>query len=555
MYTATTLGLIVSVVLLTGLALVAWRFRTRPGAKLFGVLQTLSAIWAILTIIGLRSPPGPERLRIWGLTTGLSLLVAALWLAFILDYTGRENLLRVRRFGVLGGPALLGAGLYPLAPTWAPLAGPVEQTTIAAGTVVRSGIGPIGGLLGVCVYSMFRLGLTIVVKTTLENSSIFVGQGIALALGSLVTIVASFLRIIGVPSPGYPITAVALSGQSLFWGYAVFGQRLLQSVPAIATTGARAVLDDLDDGIVVVDDDGVIVRSNPAARAHLNMDEIDGGAVDTVLERMAASTLADLPTRFQLRGRTYRATKSHVTNWRGGTIGRTVVIRDITSLVRRQQRLQVLNRVLRHNVRNDMNVVRGLGNRLQEEDTDDLSAVGATLEEKADDLLSVSEKAIELDRIFDRRRRVEPVEIEAVVGETVSPLLEQFPRATVRSEGATGEITTDPRIARLVLQEVLRNAVEHTGDAPEVIIETTNGAEHTEISITDDGPGIPRIETDSIAAGEETALRHASSLGLWLVHWGTQLLGGDVEFTAAEGGTTVTLLLPEMDGSGAGPVE
>lgn len=36
---------------------------------------------------------------------------------------------------------------------------------------------------------------------------------------------------------------------------------------------------------------------------------------------------------------------------------------------------------------------------------------------------------------------------------------------------------------------------------------------------------------------------------------GTQLLGGDVEFTAAEGGTTVTLLLPEMDGSGAGPVE
>jgi len=60
-----------------------------------------------------------------------------------------------------------------------------------------------------------------------------------------VTIVASFLAIIGVPSPGYPTTAVALSGQTLSRGYAVFGQQFLQVVPVIATIGepADAVLD------------------------------------------------------------------------------------------------------------------------------------------------------------------------------------------------------------------------------------------------------------------------------------------------------------------------
>lgn len=42
---------------------------------------------------------------------------------------------------------------------------------------------------------------------------------------------------------------------------------------------------------------------------------------------------------------------------------------------------------------------------------------------------------------------------------------------------------------------------------------------------------------------KETKLHHGSGLGLWLVWWGVDRLGGEVWFDV-DGGTTVTLALP-----------
>ncbi len=550
MVAPTVITLILSVVFLLVLTAAAWRFRTRRGAKLFGMLQVLSAIWAVLTIIGLQLPPNPAQLQVWGFSTGMSLIVTVLWFAFILSYTGRESLLRPRRFSIIALPLVLGAGLYFAAPTWSPLIAQVEQTTINAGTVVQTEIGPVGGVLGVYIYLLFLSGLVIVGKTIVESNSVFAGQGIALVLGSLVTIIASLLAIIGVPAPGYPTTEVAIVGQALFWGYAVFGQEFLQVVPAIATIGERAVFDHLDNGVVVIDKGGRIVRSNSAARTYLGIDEMAGGAVDALLDKMELSSLADLPARFQLQGQTYRATKSYIRNWQDEIIGQTVVIQDVTTVVRRQQRLQVLNRILRHNVRNEMTVVYGQTTLLQEGDPDDLNTIGKKIEEKANNLLTISEKAIELNKIFDSSRTVERVDLDTLVDQIVSQITAEYPNATIRTNTAVGEIETDSRILSLVLEEVITNSVEHSGDTPEVTIDAKHRTDHLELVITDDGPGIPQSEIDPIITGEETNLEHTSSIGIWLVYWGTELLSGDVEFVTSGDGTTVRLILPEMESPG-----
>jgi len=545
MVAPTVIVLVLSMVLLLGLAAVAWRFRSRRGANLFIVLQLLSTIWVLVTIIGLRLPPSPLQLRFWGFSSGMSLVVAVVWFAFILSYTGRENLLRFRQISIIAFPLVVGGVLYAVAPSWSPLVGQVEQTTITAGTVVQAEIGPIGSFLGVYIYLLFLSGLAIIIKTILESSRIFTGQGLALILGSLVTIIASFLAIIGVPTPGYPTTEVALIGQALFWAYAVFGQEFLQVVPAIGMIGRGAIFDDLDDGIVVFDNASTVVRANPTARRYLGMDEMAGLGGDAIREKMDVDTLDALPARFQLRGQTYRATRSPITNWQGETIGQTVVIQDVTSLIRRQQRLQVMNRILRHNVRNDMNVVRGLGVLLQEGDAEDLKQTGRTIEEKTNNLIRISEKAIEFNRIFDSSRDFDQIRLASLVDEIVSPLVDQYPEATIRTDITTEEFVTESRILAIVLEEAVRNAVQHAGVAPEVSIDGKSGPDYLELTITDDGPGIPETEIAPIAAGEETGLEHASSLGLWLIDWGTELLGGDVEFVTSGDGTTVEILVPE----------
>lgn len=241
----TSIALLVTVVLLAGLTAIAYRYRERPGAKLFGILQGLSALWAATALVSWQLPPGPLQLRVWGLNTGLSLIVVIFWFSFILSYTGRESYLSVRRLGLISIPLAFGAGLYFTIPSWPPIVGQVEQLRFAGGTIVDSSIGIVGGFLGLYIYLVLLAGIAVIVKTIIEGNSLFIGQALALLLGSVVTMSASFLEVIGVPVAGYPLTEVALGGQSLLWGYAVFGQQFLQVVPAVATLGERSVFSDL----------------------------------------------------------------------------------------------------------------------------------------------------------------------------------------------------------------------------------------------------------------------------------------------------------------------
>jgi len=548
-----TVGVLaVNVVALLGLAGAAWRHRSEPAARIFGVFQTTSAVWAGLTAVGLGLPPGPLRLRLWGVTTGISLLVVVLWLAFILSYIGRERWVASRWFGIAAVPLVSGAVLYFLAPTWPLFISQTSQSVITAGTVVDASIGPIGGILGMYVYFVFLAGIVLILKTVLEGNALFVGQAIAFVLGTLVTVVASVLVIVGLPVEGYPLTQVALGPQSLLLGYAVFRQQFLQVVPAVARIGERAVVDDLDEGVVVVDTTGTIIRANPRARAYFEADGLVGKPMDPVLDRMGVKALSALPTRFERRGRSYQAKCSTVTNWRGESVGQALAVRDVTPLVRRQQRLEVLNRILRHNVRNSGTVVLGIGGRLLQRDEDELAKMGEMLDRTAADLTAISEKAIEIDRIFDDTT-AERVSILTLLKDVVTPLADQHPGASVRTTSDVEELLSDRRLLALVLTEVVENALVHAGDAPTVEVTVARTDEGVEISVSDDGPGIPQVEIETITAGRETDLQHASSLGLWLVSWGTQSLDGTVDITTDDDGSTVTLTLPDLAGASVDP--
>lgn len=549
MFSLTVIALLLTIALLVGLTAVALYYRRKQGAVLFALLQAVSAAWASLTVLGLTMSPGTVRLRIWGLTSGLSLLVIILWFGFILSYIGQSDWLTGRRLGVVSVPLLIGASVYFVAPTWTPLVGQLSQETIPAGTVVTASIGPVGIVLGAYIYLVFLSGLVLVVKTVVEGSRLFVGQALAFVVGSLITIVASFFVILGIPVAGYPLTQVALGGQALLWGYAVFGQQLLRVVPAVAEIGEQTIFEDLDDGILVVNEDGIVVRANPQARRHLDLSDPTGDAVEPILGSMAVSSIQDLPARFERDGRTYRTEASGIRNWQGEQIGHALVVRDITPLVTREQRLAVLNRILRHNVRNDMSIVLGVGSRLQNREEADLAASGERLRRTARDLTRVSEKAIEVSRLFDEPIASERVHLPTMIEDLVSTLAGDYPRATVDTAVGADTIRTDPRTLSRVVEEVVANALEHDGDAPTVRIEVTGTAGGVEIAVADDGPGIPQAELDPIIDGDETALKHASSFGLWFVTWGVQALGGDVDISTSATGTEVRLTVPDSETS------
>jgi len=213
-----------------------------------------------------------------------------------------------------------------------------------------------------------------------------------------------------------------------------------------------------------------------------------------------------------------------------------------TELTRQANLATVLNRVLRHNLRNKLSIVRGYTQLLADSVPD--SEVGETALDTIDSLIELSEKARKLDRIVGAESDPEPTDLSALVDGVVETVSSQYPEATVAvdcGESVSGQVL--PSLER-ALTELVENAAKHGGAAPTVRVGFETGPNGIEIRISDDGPGIATHEVSVLERGAETPLIHGSGLGLWLAHWIVTGHGGTIEATVSEQGTTMTVRLP-----------
>lgn len=65
-----------------------------------------------------------------------------------------------------------------------------------------------------------------------------------------------------------------------------------------------------------------------------------------------------------------------------------------------------------------------------------------------------------------------------------------------------------------------------------------------QIEISDDSPGVPAAELDSLDTGAETQLHHTTGLGLWQIKWAVRTIGGSTPFDICSG-TILTLTVPD----------
>jgi len=104
----------------------------------------------------------------------------------------------------------------------------------------------------------------------------------------------------------------------------------------------------------------------------------------------------------------------------------------------------------------------------------------------------------------------------------------------------------------LAVEHVVRNAAEHN-DAADPRVEITarrpaTDAGVVEVTVADNGPGIPTDEKEVLLDGEKTPLKHGSGLGLWIVNWIITRTGGRIAFERNEPrGSRVTMALPPAD--------
>jgi len=219
---------------------------------------------------------------------------------------------------------------------------------------------------------------------------------------------------------------------------------------------------------------------------------------------------------------------------------------DVTEGKRYEQRLQVLNRVLRHDLKNDTNVIGGYADLLRghvDEGGDEYLDI---IDRKVETLTHLSDQAREIDVALHNDAGRATIDLVELVERLCEALESSFPHATVTVSSPDSAVVSADELLESAVRNVLENAVVHNDDrepAVEVVLETDGDG--FRIDVADNGPGIPPIEQTVISEARETALEHASGLGLWLVHWIVTESGGDLTIDSREPrGTLVSMWLP-----------
>jgi len=220
---------------------------------------------------------------------------------------------------------------------------------------------------------------------------------------------------------------------------------------------------------------------------------------------------------------------------------------DVTER-RRTARLQaLLNRVLRHNLRNDIVPFLGYGEMLRRGEDRGVD-LGARIEDSAEKLVALSDKARDLDECARRDPAHERLDVTELVAGAVDDARDGDRRARIEQRIETDRGICAGAELRRALAELVENALEHGVDGPEARVEiaAADDGDWVELTVTDDGPGIGAMESAAVESGRETALEHGSGLGLWLVNWIVTRYGGSFQ-VEADGGTVARIRLPGID--------
>jgi len=224
-------------------------------------------------------------------------------------------------------------------------------------------------------------------------------------------------------------------------------------------------------------------------------------------------------------------------------------VRDIEAYTTASRRVGLLSRIMRHNLRNDLIVISGRAEQIADDPGDSAEHV-EKIRQMADDIERMTESVRQIERATtpdtahrNHRRAV------AAASDAVADLRERYPTAAITVEEATPMwFSVDGAFAQ-ALSHAVENGIAHATESGPTVTVTVDESPNTgrvEIRVSDDCPPIPAVEIEALdAPGENTSTAHGTGVGLFVMKWSVESLGGEIAFERAEErGNVVSFYLP-----------
>ena len=497
-------------------------------ATAVGILGFGSVLTAAVGIIpGLPSPEAND--QVWSLLPLVTWnLMTAPWFVFTLQYTGTGPAVSRRWIAALTVPVLL-----------VPLRVGLQASQVELPPAIT---GFIATVVFAYVLSLVASGCYLLFRQNKNDARFSLQQAMSLSaipIGSFLLWNLSTLEITGTAM----VVAFDTGTITVCAGLAAARYRygLFNSIPAVGTLGEEALIEQTDDLMFVVDADEQVIQSNRIAVEKLTTTRNEllkskiGDIVGNNIDEIVASETITLETSAGVRQ--YDSQLSAVTDPHGNRLGSVLSFRDVSDREVRQQRLSVLNRVLRHNLRNQMDIIKSHAEVLPDTVDDHRSSIIAA----ANDVTAYGRQAQQIDQFVSAKEPSSQVDLTQVV-EAVLDRLSTMDVTVTTDMPETAMITTNRQAVTSAIESPLENAVTYATSSATVTITTTGGGYC--VIISDDGPGIPAAELNALDKGTEDPLKHTTGLGLWQLKLAVMILNGDVSFEI-DNGTTVRIDIPD----------
>ena len=213
--------------------------------------------------------------------------------------------------------------------------------------------------------------------------------------------------------------------------------------------------------------------------------------------------------------------------------------RDVTELKAYERKLEtqrdnleVLNQVVRHDIRNNLQIVSVYAEALLEYVSEDGEAYASKILEAARDAVEITESAREVTNVMiqsdvDRT----PVSLRSVLEGEIDDVRANHDRALVTVDGAIpGTTVLADDMLESVFRNLLTNAIKHNDkEIAEVSVSATVAGGDAVVRIADNGPGVPDDRKEEIFSEGEAGLETGGTgLGLYLVKTLVERYDGEV---------------------------
>lgn len=219
--------------------------------------------------------------------------------------------------------------------------------------------------------------------------------------------------------------------------------------------------------------------------------------------------------------------------------GLIVNSRDITerkeyerTLEEQRDDLKVLNQIVRHDVRNQLQLVLAYGGLLKDSVKDDGEEDIQRVLGAGREAVRITQSAGEItEAMLTSKTDLDPTNFRPVLEAQIDHVRDSHERALVSIEGTLPDVEVlANEMLDSVFRNLLNNAIVHNDmELPEVTVSATTHEEVVRIRIADNGPGIPDEQKDQIfQEGEKDLTSEGTGLGLYLVETLVDDYGGTV---------------------------